>query len=118
MMYLFLVLIALSTGGIIFLVFNKLTLHELTLDKIGNIFSHKVFKKSAEDSEVFSMKTEDYWIGLIKSNPGNPVYYKRLGEWYMYNNSKDYAIKTLEYALMLDPKDKKIKKYLGGLRRS
>lgn len=136
MIYLFFFFIVLSLGGIFFLVFNKLTLRELTLDKIRNIFGKKVSRESVKDGEIFSMETparrslikrhrlesdlgaggEEYWIGLIKSDSGNPTYYKRLGEWYMYNNNKDYAIKTLEYAVKLDPGDKKIRKYLGGLK--
>lgn len=134
MIYLFLIFIVLSTGGIIFLVFNKLTLRELILDKVRNIFNKKVLKKRIKAGKVFFTKTsarhspvrpagdldeqgEEYWVSLIKSDPGNPAYYKELGEWYMYNNNKDYAIKTLEYAVKLDPKDKRIRKYLGGLKR-
>ena len=144
MLYIFLILIALSVGGIIFLGLKKFTFKNL-VTKILNVFTRVKKWKNDELEDKNSLKIsilkneerqtnlpapiqigvqvgggvsgEDYWINLISVNPINPKYYKRLGEWYMYNNKPDYAIKTLEYASKLDPKNKKILKHLENLKR-
>ena len=114
MVYIFIILIALSLGGIVFLGFRKLSLKELS-GKVWAVFMRKKHKKSQID--LATTKGEDYWIELISSDPTNVQHYKKLGEWYVYNNKTLYAIKTLEYASKLDPKDKKILKHLENLKR-
>ena len=115
MVYIFIILIALSLGGIVFLGFRKLSLKELS-SKVWAVFMRKKQRKNQVDLASF-VKNEDYWIELISSDPMNVQHYKKLGEWYVYNNKVVYAIKTLEYASKLDPKDKKILKHLENLKR-
>ncbi|MDZ4205768.1 MAG: hypothetical protein U1C12_00920, partial [Patescibacteria group bacterium] len=106
---------------------KKFTLKNLTT-KVQSIFTRKkgsrghLDKNDATSPEIhighsLGAGGEDYWINLISSDPANPEYYKKLSEWYMYNNRREYAIKTLEYTSKLDPKDEKISKYLSNLKR-
>jgi len=114
MFYIFTFLIALSLGGILFLGFRKFSFRNLVGGARG-VFARR--KRLKEDNKnIVSFETEEYWIDLIASDLKNPEHYKRLGEWYMYNN-KEYAIKTFEHAVKLDPKDKKILKHLDNLKR-
>ena len=133
MLYIFTILIAVSAGGIIFLGLKKFTFKNL-VTKVLSVFMRAkkrneddlqdkislkipVFKNEERQENELGVSGEGYWINLISVNPTNPKYYKRLGEWYMYNNKTDYAIKTLEYASKLDPKNKKILKHLENLKR-
>lgn len=114
MLYIFIIFIALSLGGIVFLGFRRLGLKELSA-MVGGILHRKAITKDIKDN--ISMESEEYWIEKIKNEPDNASHYKMLGEWYMYNNKASYAIKTLEYATILDSKDKKILKHLNNLKR-
>lgn len=55
---------------------------------------------------------EDFWIGLIESDPNNPYLYKKLGEFYMSQGKRQFARETFQYALKLSPDDESIKERL------
>jgi tetratricopeptide (TPR) repeat protein len=55
---------------------------------------------------------EDFWIGLIESDPNNPYLYKKLGEFYIGQGKRQFARETFQYALKLSPDDESIKERL------
>lgn len=113
MLYIFISLIALSLGGIVFLAKkrNLLKLRGSSVAKNNDVVEGGDSAKLA--SSNFS---EERLISLINKDPHNVEHYKKLGEWYAKNNKKEYAAKTLEYAAKLDTKNKKLKKKLAELQ--
>jgi len=101
MIYAFISLIVLAVAGIGFLVlkYYKPSFGKNSAKKIGGV------------------KGEEFWLNLIKDNPKNPYPYKKLGEWYIEQGQKDFALKTFKYALKLDPKDGNLRRRLAELTK-
>lgn len=108
----------LAVAGIVFLVF-----------KYHNPIKQRKLKKRNNETKIESEdqkpkeekrreETEDTWLGLIKMNPKNPLPYKKLGEYYARNNQIQYAVKTWEHALKLNPKDEALREKLKKIQIS
>lgn len=114
MFYIFLFIIAIAAFGIADLVYKKRFnefLHMFILQSFNALFSTTIKKFNFR-----KMADEDFWLKRIKKNPNNANHYKKLGEWYAENNNKEYAIQTLEYAVKLNPSNKKLITAIEKLR--
>ena len=117
MLYIFLIIIAFASFGIANLIYRKQfdkSLFKFIAEKFRIVFSKN--EKRFKQFKVRKTKDEDFWLQSIKKAPKKVRNYKRLGEWYLENNNKDYAIQTLEYVAKISPNDKKLAGMLKKLR--
>lgn len=117
MLYIFLIIIAIAIFGIANLVYKKqfdVFLHIVIFKKLRSIIFSK--ERRFKKFKFRKVKNEDFWLKKIEKHPKDAKNYKGLGGWYVENNNKYYAIQTLEYAVKLNPSDKKLVSTVKKLR--
>ena len=88
----------------------------LPADSDSSSLSQESSQISIADLEK-PIKEEQQWIDLIIQNPKNKIAYKELGMLYFKQHNYADAKESLEAAIKLGSKDKKVKEILEELKR-